>query len=47
VPFSDQLPKAGPVTTLPDHERLGAETMPGPTGQHTLMLQQDPGYEKR
>lgn len=38
--------KPVPVTTPPDHERLGAETMPGPTGQYTHILQQDPGYEK-
>lgn len=30
-----------------DHEGLGAEIMPGPIGQHTLIVQQDPGYEKR
>jgi hypothetical protein len=39
--------KPVPVTTHPpDHERLGTETMPGPTCQHPRILQQDWGYEK-
>ncbi|WP_307312677.1 hypothetical protein, partial [Pseudarthrobacter enclensis] len=39
--------QAGPGDNTPRiMKRLGAETMPGPTGQHTLILQQERATKK-